>query len=755
MKNLSLSGKVLLGVISGIIFGLFFGEEVAWLSIPGDIFIGLLQMTVLPYIMFSLIVNIGRLSLDTGRQLIRYGMIFLALLLGIGLIYLVILPLSFPVRAGGSFYSPEFVQPPQPFDFVKLYIPANVFESLSHNVVPAVVLFSIFIGLGVMNLPNKETLLKPLDILTDGLNQVNKMIVKITPYGVFCIAAGVVSTLSWSDLSRLQGYLLVYLLAVVLMTFLVLPFLISIFTPYSTKTVFKLTRSTLITIFATGKIIVVYPQLIENIKEIIRSDSNGTKKGEDEVDIIMPLAYPFPNLGTFMIFIFVPFAAWYTGKALVLGDYPIFLSSTLLSSFVAPITGLPFSLELLKIPKETFQLFVVSTVLTDRIRVVLGAFHLIALTLLTISAMGGYLSFKKGKFSKSLFILLIATAISVLGLRQLLSQSMKRIPSNLEVAESFQIISPQRDFIVLETSKRNPNPRWRGENTLSRIKRRSKIRVGFYTKSGPFTYFNKDSALVGYGIDLAHQLATDLEVDLEFIPVSPGNLIEHLNKDHFDIFVSDVFLSGQYAEKIQLSKPYLNVSLALLTNQENNIFDDYKTTAALDTFTISYLERKEIASDFLSYFPKGGAFPLKEVPEFFEIERDGTVVIDSFAPDSIKIDTIRIQAHLTSAERASYLTVKHPGYKVRNPLPYHVNNSLVFPLARDDAWRIYVNRWIEFRQQDGTFDRIYNQWILGNPHQAEQEPWSIYKNIVKPWFEKDQEKDTETATEKDGEEDNA
>ena len=116
-------------------------------------------------------------------------------------------------------------------------------------------------------LPNKEALLKPLDVLTEGLNQVNKMIVKITPIGVFSIGAGVVSTLSWSDLSRLQGYLLVYLLAVILFTFIVLPYIISIFTPYSSKTIFKITRSTLITIFATGKIIVVYPQLIEIIKE--------------------------------------------------------------------------------------------------------------------------------------------------------------------------------------------------------------------------------------------------------------------------------------------------------------------------------------------------------------------------------------------------------------------------------------------------------------------------------------------------------
>ena len=732
MKNLSLSTKVLLGVFIGIFVGLFFGEDVAWMSIPGDIFIGLLQMTVLPYIMFTLIVNIGRLTLDTGKRLIRFGLIFLGLLLSVGLLYLVILPLSFPIREGGNFYNADFIQPAQAFDFVKLYIPANVFESLSDNVVPAVVLFSIFIGLGVMKIPGKEALLKPMEILTDGLNQVNKMIIKITPLGVFFIAAGVVSSLSWSDLSRLQGYLLVYLLAVILMTFVILPYIISIFTPYSSKTIFKCTRSTLITIFATGKIIVVYPQLIENIKEIIRSDENATEQGQDEVDIIMPLAYPFPNLGTFMIFIFVPFAAWFTGKALELSDYPVFLSSTLLSSFVAPITGLPFSLDLLKIPQETFQLFVVSSVLTDRIRVVLGAFHLITLTLLTIAASGGFLKFRKRKFSQALVVITLVTAVSVMSLRYLLEKSMQNIPSNLEISNRLKIISPQKDYLILKESKRNPNPKWRGENTLSRTKRRSKLRVGFYPKSSPFSFFNKDSLLVGYGIDLAHLLASDLDVDLEFVPVTGGDLTEGINKDHFDIFMSDIFLSSQYAEKMELSKPYLNVSLALLTKKENKMFKDFDTTSDLDTFTISYIERKEIAQEFLSYFPEGGSYPIKDTDDFFEIEQNGLVLIDSIRADSVRVDSIRVDAYLTSAERAASLTIKNPRYKIVNPLPYYINNSLVFPIADDSVWRRYIDRWIDFRQQDGSFDRVYDQWILGHEHKKKTKKWSIYNNWLKP-----------------------
>lgn len=727
MKNLSLSTKVLIGVFAGIFLGLFFGEDVGWLSIPGEVFIGLLQMTVLPYIMFSLIVNIGRLDMETGKRIIKFGLIFLALLLVIGVFYLIVLPMAFPDWSSGNFYSSDFVKDSPPFDVVKLYIPANPFESLSDNVVPAVVLFSIFIGLGLMKLPNKEALLKPLDVLTDGINQVNKMIVKITPIGVFSIAAGVVSKLSWADLSRLQGYLLVYLLAVILITFLVLPYVISIFTPYSSKTIFKITRSTLITIFATGKIIVVFPQLIENIKEIIRTEESTSKKMQDEVDIIMPLAYPFPNLGTFMIFIFVPFAAWYSGNSLDFSDYPFFLSSTLLSSFVAPITGLPFSLDILKIPLETFQLFVVSTVLTDRIRVVLGAFHLITLTLLTISASGGILKFKKKKFTQAIVVISITTVISIIGMRSLLEISMKNIPTNIEIANSFKIISPQQDFKIIKKAAKNPNPKWRGENTLSRIKRRNKLRVGYYKNAEPFSYKNKDSVLVGYGIDLAHQLATDVNVSLEFVPISPGNLIDNMNMDYYDIVMSDIFLSSKYAEKIELSKPYLNVSLALLTHKKNTMFDNFDTTSKLDTFTISYIERGEIAKEFLSYFPKGGAYAVLEINNFLELNND--------RKDSIRIDSIKIDAHLTSAERASALSIFHQGYKVVNPLPYHLNNALVFPIARDNVWRRYVDKWIDFRTKDGVFQRVYDQWILGKEFKKEQKTWSIYENILKPKWE--------------------
>lgn len=715
IQNLSLSTKVLLGVVLGVATGLFFGEMVAWMSVVGNVFIGLLQMTVLPYIMISLIVNIGRLSLENGKKLVKYGLIFLGLLIGLGLIGLFVFPFSFPDWGSGSFYSSDFVLPAQEFDFVRLYIPTNLFESLSLNIVPAVVLFAIFLGVGLMKLSNKEDLLKPLDVINGGLNQVNKMVVKLTPIGVFAIGAGVVNELSLSDLSRLQGYLLVYVLAVLIFTLVILPLIISVFTPFSPKEVLRITKPTLITIFATGKIIVVYPQLIENIKEILATKKADSEKAKSEVDIIMPLAYPFPNLGTFMIFIFVPFAAWFSGNALNLTDYPLFLSSTVLSSFVAPITGLPFSLELMGIPQETFQLFVVSTVLTDRIRVVLGAFHLIALALLTISASTDIINFNYKRFIQTLLFSVVILSGSIWGLNKALSVSMASIPTNKEIIDHFELIAPEVRDAIITPPARNPNWLRSSENVLGRIKRRGILRVGVYLNSMPFVFENSEGKLVGLGVDMAHQLASDLEVELEFIGIQPSKIEPWLNKDYYDIVMSDIFLSGEYAQQMKLSKSYMEVSLAVLTKNENTSFDNFKMASALDTFTLAYFVRDEIARNFVSYFPQAGLYSINDYDSLLTLSNTDTISVDGL---------------ITSAERASAWTVIHPGYKVVNPLPYHLYNSLVFPVANDAVWQEYIDRWIDYRKKDGTIERMYNQWVLGKEFKKDTKTWSVYHNIL-------------------------
>ena len=67
--RLSLSTMILIGLGLGIACGIFFGEYCGFLSIIGDAFIQLLQMTILPYIIASLILGIGGLSYKQAKLL--------------------------------------------------------------------------------------------------------------------------------------------------------------------------------------------------------------------------------------------------------------------------------------------------------------------------------------------------------------------------------------------------------------------------------------------------------------------------------------------------------------------------------------------------------------------------------------------------------------------------------------------------------------------------------------------------------------
>ena len=93
---MTLSKKILLGLTLGIAVGLFVGEYAAWLKPVADGYVKLLQMTVLPYIVVSLLSKLGVLSYIEVRALALRAGSMLLLLWGLTLIVVFLFPLMFP-----------------------------------------------------------------------------------------------------------------------------------------------------------------------------------------------------------------------------------------------------------------------------------------------------------------------------------------------------------------------------------------------------------------------------------------------------------------------------------------------------------------------------------------------------------------------------------------------------------------------------------------------------------------------------------
>src|SRR6187200_955615 len=153
---MTFSQQILVGLVSGIVTGLFFGERASATAWVADGFVKLLQMMVLPYITVSIVASLGSLKPSELRTLgVRAAAVIGGLWL-LALFFAFLIPLTFPRVQSASFFSTSLIERRPAFDFVGLYIPANPFHSLANNVVPAVVLFSIILGVALVRVEHRD-----------------------------------------------------------------------------------------------------------------------------------------------------------------------------------------------------------------------------------------------------------------------------------------------------------------------------------------------------------------------------------------------------------------------------------------------------------------------------------------------------------------------------------------------------------------------------------------------------------------------
>ena len=377
------------GLIAGIATGLFFGDGARVLEPVADGFVKLMQMAVLPYITVSIAGSIGALDVAELRRLgLRVALVLLALwTLALGFAFL--MPLAFPPTQNASFFSTTLLEPPQSFNLVDLYIPANPFFALANSIVPAVVLFSMMVGVALNGLPRKQVLLDILGIAGDTLARTMRFVVQLTPYGIFAIAATTAGTLRVEQAARLELYLVAYAGLALLLALWVLPGLVSALTPIPARAIFTATREALLTATIVGDQFIVLPVLIASCKELMARYGRGDAHAAAMPDVIVPASYNFPHSGKLLSVSFILFAGWFSDAAIDPADYPRLGLTGLITLFGSVTTAIPFLLDLFRVPADTFQLFLASGIINSRFGTLVAAMHTVTMALLGTCAVTG------------------------------------------------------------------------------------------------------------------------------------------------------------------------------------------------------------------------------------------------------------------------------------------------------------------------------------------------------------------------------
>src|SRR5437763_863861 len=90
---------------------------------------------------------------------------------------------------------------------------------------------------------------------------------------------------------------------------------------------------------------------------------------------------------------------------------------------------------------------------------------------------------------------------------------------------------------------------------LRRIQAAGVLRVGTTGDYTPFTLLRPDGSYIGADIDMAHDLAERLGIDIEFVPSVWIDLLDHFLADRFDIAMGGVTVTAARAEQAFFSIP--------------------------------------------------------------------------------------------------------------------------------------------------------------------------------------------------------
>ena len=696
-KKLSLATIILIAMVLGLAAGVYSDQPFYGTAMIANAFITLLQMTALPYISLSLIAGIGGLQRSQGITLLRTGLVILLPLMLITMLVVLTGPAAFPDWPNASFYSANTIKQVEQLGLVDLFIPSNPFKAYASATIPAVVLFSILMGVGLMGVTKNKATLTYIEQLQEAIANINSLTMKLAPLAVFCIAQKALSTLQAQQVDGLFVYITTAATIMFLLSFVVLPGIVAILTPFSYREVILVCREALITAFATGSFFVVIPLVAEKIKTLLQKKGCRQESADQLPSIIVPISFSLPVGGKLFALLFVIFSAWFSGERIVAGDYQNLIVQGLPQLFGSIFLAVPVLLDTFNINNSMFDLFVVSeNLIVGRLGAVLSVMFAVSLSLLVATTVSGQLTM----VWKRLLRFLVLVPPVALGLLLLISTAFDNISHQYQGYDKFI----DRDFTTykvkstyLEEPEANSLSPALTRNTLTRISLRGKLRVGYFRDDLPYAFHNKNGKLVGFDIEIMNMLAADLNVDAEFVRIYRKDAAPLLESGYIDI-ASGIPLIPENMKEYSLTIPYSEQTIAVLvkTSRRSSFATWQQIREQKDDLLLGVPEAFFYRNGIRTHFGHNNIWELASPRLLFNEKYQN------------------IDGLLFGAASASAWSLLYPSHSVVVPKPALPPLMLAFPISRHDYdFESFMANWIASKKRNRSIDKLFDHWIKG------------------------------------------
>lgn len=339
-KLLSLENLTFLAIILGVVSGVSAPHILLEIKIVGDVFLSLLKMIIVPLVftsVFVAVIGLGDLSRfgSLGIKTFLYYVLTTSLSVALGLVLVNLIQPGIDAEGVAMREAPE-VKTLTVEDVIWSIIPSNPIKSFVEGKVLQIIFFGVLLGLAVLSIKREKLnhVRDFFDGINDGLINLTKWIIKLTPIGVFALVGYMVASHGLESFISLWKYALTVVAGLLIHAFITIPLLGYFLGRYNPYRYFLEVREAPLLAFSTASSAATLPVSLE-----VSQERGGVRK--ETAGFVLPLGATINMDGTALYeSVAAVFIANFYGIELGLGHmFMIFLTATLASIGAAAIPG--------------------------------------------------------------------------------------------------------------------------------------------------------------------------------------------------------------------------------------------------------------------------------------------------------------------------------------------------------------------------------------------------------------------------------
>lgn len=715
MTKISIGYQLLIAFVLGVLNGLFFGPLTVAFKPIAETYTMLLQMVVLPYICFSLIHGLGSITPAIGKKLFKSSWPFLALSWGVILLIVYIAISLIPqthsplieIRDESDFLS-QFSQ-----KLIAFLIPENPIYDIANNVVPAIAVFGLIIGMALMHIEKKEPLISFLERVNQTIEKLLYWIGLISPIGVFAYISMSFGTIHFEDLIQVGLFVSAFVGITFFVTLWILPSLLIALTPLTRREVFDAFRSVCILPFLTGLTSSALPFLTAYLKKLSKKHEENDKFRETS-QTILPIAYGFGNLGNALILFFIFFLGYYYRHPFTSSEkilLPILTIPLSIGSSSNAMNSTFFLIHQLGFPEGASDFFLKIKSLTYNFQILLSVSSILTLILLSVYSYYGLLRIRwKSLILRTGFSLVLFAAF-VFALKPFIHPKdlYQNLYMHLQLSDVIE--NPVGAEFLSASDEGAPRifDNTLVPNTFKQILNTKILKVGYNPYQPPFSYFNSHNELVGYDIAYAYQLARDLECTLQFYPLQFNEIGADLLRGAYDIGMCSINMSEGRLRAMDFTFPYY---------QDNNVV--LVPVAKKHPF-LSFQAVQEMSGLKIGATGAQVAIAQQSFPK--------ATLIDM--PNELPFLAGEVDLYVWSETMGKVWCLTHNQFVAINYGEQLGKSYFAYPIREHATdFGFFLNNWLNLKEQSGFKKAMSDYWIEGISPNQRPPRWSILRNVL-------------------------